>query len=145
MGRLTILLLFLASLSCSSIQQRQGIKGHVFWVTGNQLPGLENSRSAHAGIQREILVYKLTTLRQATRMENGFFKDIETSMVISLVTKPDGSFKLRLPPGNYSIFVKEKEGLFANLFDKDNAINPVVVKDKQYSWLPITVDYEATY
>lgn len=78
-------------------------------------------------------------------MENGFFKDIATPLVTSLITNPDGSFKLKLPPGKYSVFVKEDDGLFANLFDKDNSINPVVVKERQYSWLPITVDYNATY
>ena len=78
-------------------------------------------------------------------MENGFFKDIQTPLVTKVLSKPDGSFKLRLPPGKYSVFVKEEDGLFANLFDKNNAINPVTVKEKQYSWLPINVDYKAAY
>lgn len=144
MGR-SFILLCLISLSCSSTQQRQGIKGQVFWISGNLMPGLENPRSIHAGIQREIFVYQLTTLEQATLMENGFFKDIQTPLVTKVLSKPDGSFKLRLPPGKYSVFVKEEDGLFANLFDKNNAINPVTVKEKQYSWLPINVDYKAAY
>lgn len=78
-------------------------------------------------------------------MENGFFKDIKTRFITSVATKADGSFKLRLPPGNYSVFVREEKGLFANLFNKDNVINPVAVKERQYSWMPINVDYEATY
>lgn len=144
MGRLFILLC-LISWSCASTQQRQGIKGQVFWISGNHLPGLENPRSVHTGIQRELYVYQLTTLNQATQFENGFFKDIETTLVTTTLTKRDGSFKLRLPPGKYSVFVKENEGLFANLFDKHNAINPITVKQKEYSWLPINVDYKAVY
>lgn len=145
MRRLSFLLLILAIPSCTSTQQRQGIKGHVFWIAGNQLPGPENPRSAHAGIQREILVYEQTTLHEATRLENGFFVDIQTQLIATLMSKPDGSFKLKLPPGKYSVFVREKDGFFANLFDKDNTINPITVKEKQYSWLPINIDYKATY
>ncbi len=144
MGRLCILL-YLISLSCSTTQQRQGIKGHVFWISGNQLPGTEHKRSAHTGIQREVVIYELTTLEQATLMENGFFKDIKTRLVAIVETNADGSFKLKLPPGTYSVFVREEKGLFANLFNKDNAINPVAVKERQYSWMPINVDYEAAY
>lgn len=109
------------------------------------MPGPENPRSAHSGIQREILVYERTTLQEVTRLENGFFIDIKTHQVAKFMSKRDGSFKLRLPSGQYSIFVKEEGGLFANVFDKDNAINPITVKEKQYSWLPINIDYKATY
>lgn len=144
MGR-SFILLCLISMSCSSTQQRQGIKGQVFWISGNHLPGLDNPRSVHTGIQREVFVYHITKLDQATQIENGFFKEISTELVATTLTKPDGSFKLRLPPGNYSVFVKEKDGLFANLFNKDNAINPITVKERQYSWLPINVDYKAVY
>lgn len=145
MGRLMAILLILLSASCSSLQPQEGISGQVFWVAGNQMPGPGVTRSAQAGIQRELYVYELTTIRQATLKENGFFTNIQTNLILKIATRQDGSFKVKLPPGQYSIFVMEEQGLYANLFDRNNAINPVVVKEKQYSWVPITVDYQAAY
>ncbi len=145
MRKYILLLPLFIAFGCNSSQPREGIKGQVFWISGNQLPGPEDNRSAHYGIQREIHIYELTTLKDVTLTPEGFFSDIKTNLVTSLTTKPDGSFKVRLPPGKYSIFVQESAGLYANLFDKNNAINPVVVKEKQYAWLPITVDYQAAY
>ncbi len=145
MSRLTMLILLTLFFACSSAQPKQGIKGQVFWISGNQMPGPETKRSPHYGVQRTIHVYELTTIDQVSRSPEGFFSDIQTKLIGTLTTKPDGSFKLKLPPGEYSIFVEEPKGLYANLFDKNNAINAIHVKEKQYSWLPITIDYEAAF
>ncbi len=145
MGKYTTLILAVLSVACSTYQMRQGIKGQVFWVSGNQLPGPDANRMAHYGVQRELYIHELTTLQEVTRSPEGFFSNVKTKLVAQISTNPDGSFKIRLPPGEYSIFVMEKEGLYANLFDKNNAINPVYIKEKQYAWLPITVDYQAAY
>ena len=116
---------------------KQGIQGQVF-----QLPSSADSlakSNPDAGVQREVHIYELTTLDQATH-ENGIFKSVPTAKVMSVQTKIDGSFKVRLQPGVYSVFVQEPDGLFANLFQQ-NRINPVVVKPKQFTWVTITIDY----
>ena len=142
---MSIAILFVAVIiACTATQQKQGIKGQVFWIAGNQLPGPDATKSAHYGVQRELYIYELTHLSQVTA-KDGFFFDIQTKLISQITTKADGSFLLRLPPGKYSLFVKEEAGLYANLFDENNAINPVTVKERQYAWMPITVDYEAAY
>jgi hypothetical protein len=93
----------------------------------------------NAGIKREVVIHQLTTLWQA-KHENGIFTTVPTEMVMSVMTENDGSFKVKLPPGEYSVFIKEGGALYANLFEQ-NRINPVVVKPKQYSWVTITVEY----
>lgn len=139
------IILYLLLLACSSAQQRQGIKGQVLLISGNQLPDPENIKRAHYGVQRELVIYELTTTSQVTQNVDGFFTDIETKLITTLKTKADGSFKLRLPPGEYSVLVKEEGGFYGNLFDKNNAINPIIVKENEYAWLPITIDYQAVY
>lgn len=118
---------------------RQGIQGQVFLVANT----LADSTAAHpnpnAGIKREVVVHQLTTLWEA-KHENGIFKSVPSQLVLSVMTEDDGSFKVKLPPGEYSVFVRERDGLYANLFDQ-NRINPVVVKPKQYSWVTITIEY----
>lgn len=133
------------STACSSTQPLQGVKGQVFWISGNQMPGPEANRSAQYGVQREIHIYEKTTIQEATMSADGFFTDIQTRLVTTITSKANGSYKIKLPAGQYSIFIKEPNGLYANLFDKDNTINLVVVKENQYTWLPITIDYQAAY
>lgn len=120
--------------------QPQGIKGQVFWIAENQMPSEDIKKSPHHGVQRELLIYELTHLHQA-KQDGVFFSEIQTSLVLAVTTKKDGSFKVKLPPGKYSVFVREPKGHFANLFDKDNAINPVTVQPKQFTWLTVTIDY----
>ncbi len=123
---------------------KQGIEGKVFWVEGNQMPGPDKVASPEMGVEREILVYEATRMADV-KMEGMFFTEISTKMVAQLASRPDGSFKMRLPPGQYSVFVREPNGLYANLFDSNNLINPVIVKPKAFTWLTIAIDYKAAY
>lgn len=108
------------------------------------MPDPEKKASPQEGVQREILVYEATRLSDAV-LQNGFFNQVKTRLVLQAMSQPDGSFKIKLPPGQYSVFVKEPEGLFANLFDSNNLINPVSVKPKEFTWLTIAIDYKAAY
>ena len=124
--------------------QQQGVTGQLFWIYGDHLPKPEKRSIPVQGVSREIQVYELTTLADVDQ-ENGFFKKVYTRFVASTFSKADGTFKIKLPPGKYSLFVKEEKGLYANLFDSDKNISPIMVKPKQYAWMTITIDYEATY
>jgi hypothetical protein len=123
---------------------RQGIQGQVFWVSGNQMPGPGKSIPAEQGITREILIYKAAML-QEVEQKDQFFNNVKTELVTNTLSKPDGSFKIKLPPGKYSIFTQEPEGLFANIIDQNGCVSCVEVRPKKYSWVVITVDYEAAY
>ena len=136
--RLLSTIWILASICFASAAQqlKQGIKGQVFL-----LPTSADSlvkANPKAGVQREVHIYELTTLDQAAH-ENGIFRSVPTTRVSCILTKKDGSFKVKLPPGTYSVFVKEPNGLFANLFSQ-NRINPVVVKPKQFTWITISIE-----
>ncbi len=136
------LLFFLVTFS--ALSQKQGLQGQVFWVSGNQMPGPEAVLSPNQGAVREVLIYEITSISDATQV-GPFFRDIKTKLVATTQSKPDGTFKVKLPVGSYSIFTREKNGLYANLFDNQGYINPVVVKAGQYAWKTITIDYDAAY
>ena len=139
-----IFLFLLLLSSCSALSQKQGLRGQVFWVSGNQMPGPEAILSPNQGATREICIYELTSIKDVTQV-GPFFRDVKTKMVATIQSKPDGTFKVKLQPGAYSVFTKERNGLYANLFDEKNNINPVMVKDGQYAWRTITIDYDAAY
>ena len=124
--------------------QRQGIRGQVFWLSGNQMPGPDKTRSPQQGIIREIFIYNATTQSDAI-YRDGFFADIKTCFVTKVVSNSDGLFSVNLPEGRYSLFVKEQNGLFANTFDVNGCISCVSVSRKKYSWISIVVDYQAAY
>lgn len=124
--------------------QQQGIKGEVLWLSGNQMPGPGKLTKPKKGIVREILVYNAVRL-QDVEQTNGFFSSIKTDLVAKTKSDSKGCFKIKLPPGQYSVFIKEPQGLYANLYNQDGQLNYIEVKPKQYSTLTITVDYEAAY
>ncbi|HEY5823452.1 MAG TPA: carboxypeptidase regulatory-like domain-containing protein [Cyclobacteriaceae bacterium] len=134
-------LLFLTS---AAQKLKQGIQGQVYWISGNQMPGPGTKMSPQLGVQREVHIYELTYLKDC-QQDGTFFNAISTRLITTALSLPDGTFKIKLPPGTYSVFVKEPKGLFANLFDQKSAINPIIVKEKQYAWLTIAIDYEAAY
>lgn len=136
--------LLLTLLSFASFAQKQGLQGQVFWVSGNQMPGPEAVLSPNQGAIREVLIYELANTTDATQV-GPFFRDIKTRLVATTQSKPDGTFKVKLPVGTYSVFTKERNGLYANLFDGKGFINPVTIKAGQYAWKTITIDYEAAY
>jgi hypothetical protein len=142
--RLAGILFLIVVHSTITCAQKQGIKGQVFWLSGNQMPGPGAQRPAQQGIIREIHIYKIATTNDVV-IENNYYSQVKTDLVAKVVSGTDGYFKVRLPPGEYSVFTMEPKGLFANMFDVNSRINPVIVKPKKFSWVTITVDYEAAY
>ena len=138
------LCIFISSLPSVSAAQ-QGIRGQVFWVSGNQMPSPRRETAPTLGIERELHIHKLTTLRDVNQTKAPFFSEISSELVLKVKTRVDGSFKVKLPPGDYSLFVKESQGLFANSFTSSGEISKITVSHKRYTWVSITVDYDAVY
>ena len=140
----------LASLNrgCDSVEQ--GLAGQVLWLEGNFMPTIGDepdvNRKKFKGqpVQRTIHIYELTTMEEASA-DGPFFHHIETNLVEKVETNEEGKFVVSLPPGQYSVFVKEEDGLFANFFDGEGNINPVTIKEGEITPITIEVNYKATY
>jgi hypothetical protein len=124
--------------------QRQGIEGKVEWLSGNQMPGPDRIATPAIGIRREICIYEAVSPHQA-KADGVFFSDINSRLVKKVKSKANGAFRVKLPAGEYSLFVKENQGLFANRFDSQGRINCVTVKTGEFSQISILVDYDAAY
>jgi hypothetical protein len=131
-------------LTTDSVAQSQGICGSVLWVQGNQMPGPDKSIAAGKGVKREVHIFQKTTVNQTTQ-QGVFFSEIKTPKVKVITTKRNGSFKVKLEPGTYSLFVKEEEGLFANSFDGQQCIQCITVNPGKFSKTTIEVNYKAAY
>ncbi len=143
--------LLLASMnkSCNS-NVEQGLAGQVFWLEGDMMPSINDAPDVNRKklkgepVEREVHIYKLTTMDEATS-EGPFFKNIRTKLIETVQSNEEGQFIVSLPAGRYSVFVKEESGLFANLFDGEGYINPVEVKEGEITPIKIEVNYKAAY
>jgi hypothetical protein len=143
MKKLIILLAFL-SLPQFTKPPREGISGQVLWLRSDQMSGHSKTIAPPLGVTREIHIYKATSVAD-TRQDEEFFSEIKTELVTKTWSKEDGTFRIKLHPGEYSVFIRESRGLYANIIDKNGCINCIVVKPRKYSWVGITIDYDVPY
>ena len=108
------------------------------------MPDPDKKSTRSAPIESEIYIYEATTMNQVTDVD-GFYSAVTTRLIKTVKSKKDGTFTVKLPPGIYSVFVKEKRGLWANTFDGQGRINPVEVTTGNYTTFTINVNYEAAY
>ncbi len=145
---ISILLLY-ACINQNGSLNKQGIIGEVRWVEGNLMPTIGDTtyaaRAKGIPIEREVFIYEVTKADDAVRSTGNFYTSINAKLVKKIKTGKDGSFKVNVPPGKYSLFVMEKEGLFANTFDGDNYISPVTVQANNFTEIQILVNYMAYY
>jgi len=129
--------------------QEQGIIGQVYWMEGNQMPmivedGEEPIKQEQTKIQRTVRIYELTRLNQLDQA-NGLFSEPPTTLVAEVTSDESGHFKVGLPPGTYSVFTVEEEGLFASIFDREMNVNPIEITEEEWVILNIKIDYKAFF
>lgn len=127
------------------VSGQEGVFGVVSEVRGNMMPGPGRTLPPPAPIQTTVFAYEATTTEQVDGGPGPLYTAIRTKLVDSVVTDDKGAFKLPLPPGRYSFFVRVDGKYFANLFDDKNMINAVTVAAEKYTELNITVNDKAHY
>lgn len=106
---------------------------HEFKPEGQNIP--------YHGIPLEVYVHQLTTEAEVD-YANGKVNKIHTQVTARFFCKSNGSFKTRLPPGQYSVFVRYKNAYYGNLKDSNGNISPAIVADtKKTAWVTITLEY----
>lgn len=148
-----VLAFFFATLTFQSCKpykpEGQGITGTITWLEGNQMPTItdvENSdeRPAAKPIQRTIRIYPLIQFEDL-KVEQGLYTAIAEKPLTEVQTDENGKYSVQLSPGRYSVFVVEEEGLFANIFDGEGNVQPVTVKENEWTLLDIEVNYKAAF
>lgn len=135
-----------APLASCDRQVVQGLKGLIFEVSGNQMPSPGKGVPIRKGVQREFGIFKLSNLNQAVKgKDDCFFKNPGTSLVKRARSDKNGCFVLSLPPGKYSVFVREKGQWYANSFNGDGEICPVEVFPDSLSQLDFRINHGAWY
>lgn len=131
----------LLMIAVEGLAQKQGIKGQVF-RSPDQSPARPSSALAEPqfGLVCKVEIYKPTDSSQVTAVAPSVYDSIRSEWVAEAQTKADGSFKVKLPPGDYSVFVKLSNGLYSDQTDQEGHIGLVKVPQKAWSWLPVVVE-----
>ena len=128
---------------------KHGIIGEVRWVEGNLMPSIGDDsytqRINGVPVERDIYIFSPVKQENTIRGGGSFFKSVNGKLVARLKSNRDGTFKVDLPIGTYSIFVMEEQGYFANIFDGNGYINPVTVHANEFTEIKILVNYKAVY
>ena len=126
--------------------KKEGIKGYVYLVKGNQMPSPGEPPPLRQGLQTTVYVYELTNVNQVKRVEHSsFYSAINTKLIKEIRSDKKGYFKVKLPPGDYSVFIRKDSLFYANLFDGNNNIAPVKVSKGKWVELELKADYDAVY
>ncbi len=146
----SILFIGLILTSCKPYKpDGQGITGTITWIEGNQMPmmtedGKADKKSGPTPIKRNIRVYPLIKFSDL-KMEDGLFTGLVEEPITEVESDKNGKYSIQLSPGRYSLFVVEENGLFANIFDGEGNVQPVTVKEDEWTLLDVVVNYKAVY
>lgn len=126
--------------------KKEGIKGTIYRVQGNQMPAPGEPPTRPQPFQTTLYIYELTNTSQVRHAPGAsFYTAIHTKLVKHVKSDKKGKFKVKLSPGRYSLFVKNDDLFYANLFDDKNNIAPITVQKGQYTDVEVKVDYGAVY
>ncbi len=139
------LLLLMPLITLNTSQKvKQGICGTVLLKQGNQMPSPGRAPSSGQPVVREIAIYKLVNLSEVNN-NGGIFTGVKTVCVAKTNSNAKGYFEVALPPGQYTVFTVEKEGLYANNFNGKGSINPVEVLKDSVTRSNISISRKAVF
>jgi hypothetical protein len=158
-NNLTFLALILICLSCKRHPKviekldtsaalpkiQQGVSGKILFKEGEFSSSgemLDNGKVY--GVERQLLFYELTSIKDVEIAESDFVKYTSTEIIDSVNSDKHGNFSKELPEGKYSIFIKESKRLYSKLSDDDYYLPVTVMKDSN-TIIIIEVDYKASY
>jgi hypothetical protein len=125
---------------------KQGIKGIVQSVSGNQMPSVDQKKSGPKGFPTAVFFYEPTNISQITRHDyQPLYNTVLTKLISTVETDSTGAFTAALPVGTYSVFVQVDKLFFANNFDIKNNISLVTVEEGKLTEIKILVNHNAAY
>ena len=108
------------------------------------MPGPGRAPSVPQPAKRQIAIYKITNISEA-KTNGTFFTGIKTACVAKVSSNAKGYFEVALPAGQYSVFVVEKQGLYANSFNGKGQINAVEVLPDSLARRDIYISNKAVF
>jgi hypothetical protein len=123
-----------------------GVRGKVMLQRGNMMPSPDGKPKVGNGVKREIGFFELTKTDQTIEGKGpGFYKMLQTKLFFRTSSDVDGCFAAELPPGKYSMFVKEEGQWYANSLGGEGEIFEVEVKMNEITPVTFNINHSAFY
>jgi hypothetical protein len=120
--------------------RNQGLQGTVYGVMGNQMPMKGAIQSGGKGVAVTVLIFAITNQSQTSESSNtGYYSTVNTQELARVKTNKEGYFKIALPIGKYSLFIKTDKGFYANLRDQFNNLAAFEVVAGEYTNVKLTL------
>ncbi len=127
----------------------QGIWGNVWFWEGDFMPSTDPGGSGGriTPVIREVFVHAATTYDSVgtSPIWGTFYSRILTTCIAQSRSNATGFFEVSLPPGKYSIFVKEDTLYYANGSDSEGHIMPSRVFADSVTKVQFDITYKAAY
>lgn len=122
----------------------EGITGVVCFSQGNFMPG-SSRRGGIAPVRRTIEIHAGTIDGVAAAAGQTFWTSVPTPLIATVTSGDDGWFEVAVPPGTYSLFVRESGRLYANGTNGDGIITAVEVAAGTVARTRLDIRYKASY
>jgi hypothetical protein len=125
----------------------KGVWGTVWFWEGDFMPTIyPDMLSGKICPVSRALYFHAATPRDSVLSDNSsiFFKEIYTPLVAVVTSDKEGFYQIDLPPGKYSVFVKEDSLFYASRSDNMH-LNPVTIVPDSIQRFDIDITYKATF
>ncbi|MBN3582844.1 carboxypeptidase regulatory-like domain-containing protein [Algoriphagus aestuarii] len=145
---LMIFMILIGMTYCKPYQpEGQGLVGTITWLEGNMMPAIQDGEDPEKNaekVERTVQIFPLTNVSDV-KVENGLITSIATQKIKEVKTDGSGKYAIDLSPGRYTVVTVEEGGLFANIFDGEGNIQPITIKENEWTLLDIQINYKAFY
>ncbi len=125
---------------------KQGIWGNVWIWQGDFMPGPGGSNKGKVtAVQREVRIYVPVPMKDLEPSNGTNFTKVRSRLIKKVKSGKNGFYQVSLPPGRYTVFVKEGSTLYANWFDGNGNVLPVTVAKDSVTKFQIDITAGATY
>lgn len=144
-GKAIVFVLLSAALfSCSSAKVL--VAGKVQRIMGNQMPSPDLANEEPGGFSTTVYFFEPTLVNMGLPTgEQGVFMMTDKKLVAKVLAEKDGSFKLKLKPGKYSVLLGKDGQYYSNLSDLEGLINPIEINKSSKKPLVLKADWGAIY
>jgi hypothetical protein len=122
------------------------VTGVVLRIRGNQMPSPDLPDPVYPGFKTTIYFYQPLTAASARPVGQwGMFSIVNGQLAGTAASNDQGTFKIRLKPGRYSVLIGNDGLYYANIRDGSGVLNPVEIPKGKSLQLRLRADWDATY
>jgi hypothetical protein len=142
--KIGVILLMLTFLGCGPA--KVAVSGKVQRIMGNQMPSPDVKNEEPAGFAATVFFFEPTLMNMGVPTgEQGLFLMTNKKLVAKVLCGKDGSFKLKIKPGKYSVLLGKDDQFYSNISNLDGLINPIDIIKKGNKPLVLRADWGAIY